>query len=78
MATIKYYSAEYVGPTHSRGARLRIKNRDNGKRQDFAWDNEGNSEWHNVQLVHTSPLLKVEKLWYDEALSMLFFRTIEG
>lgn len=85
MSTIKYYSAEYVGPSLNKGSRLLIRRRDYRGiatgvplKNYFAWDSEAeNNEWDQVKLRFHSPFLKVEKLWYDEALSVLFFRTIE-
>jgi hypothetical protein len=79
MFVRRIYSAEAVDASSRFERRIKITNRLTGERYyrpyQFLPDSKdlGKSLREKVHEIHTSPLLEVNCLWYDESLKMLFF-----
>ncbi len=73
-----FFSAEPVEATSRHPRRIRVRNRITG--ESYYRPYPYNGDWPSVsgltdkvKEIHTSPMLELRVLWYDEQIKMLFF-----
>jgi hypothetical protein len=77
---VSYFSAEPVEATSRHPRRLRVRNRMTGETyfRPYPWVGDKPTDAgliRKVVEIHTSPVIELRVLWYDEQLNAVFFAT---